>query len=256
MLYYNLYIQIEVSVIKVNNKILKKSAQYYSVLYVEDDAIVRESTSEFFSSYFKEVVVAVDGREALEEYKKYFNTNNKYFDIVISDIQMPNMNGIELTKEIFNIHKKQKIIIVSAYNEVEYFIELIRIGISGFMQKPLTSVQMLDILYEVCLELDIEKEKNRFIHLSLGFTWDTKLKILSYQSNEISLTSNETMILHLFFNNLGKTFTDIEIFNHIHFNDYEKEFSSNSIKSLFKRLRKKIPQELIVTYKNLGYCIK
>ena len=135
--------------IKANNKLLKLSAQKYKVLYVEDEETLRESTAELFEGLFKELVVAEDGQEALEYYTHSLEPDEHAFDIVISDIQMPNMSGIVLSREIVKLNKNQKIIIISAYNETEYFIELIKIGISGFMQKPLTSVQILGILYEV-----------------------------------------------------------------------------------------------------------
>jgi len=195
--------------------------------------------------------VVTDGREALDTYNK----NGEKFDIVITDIQMPNMNGIELSREIIKQNKKQKILITSAYNETEYFIELIKIGVSGFMQKPLNSIQMFEVIYEICQELSQEVDENRYIKICSKFSWDKNLKLL-YRDNEIiQLTSNETMVMELFITNIDQIFTDLDIFNHIYFKDSEKEFSSNSIKSLVKRLRKKIPQELIKTHKNLGYSL-
>lgn len=175
------------------------------------------------------------------------------FDLVITDIQMPNMDGIELSRSIMSMDKSQKIVIVSAYNETHYFIELIKIGVAGFMQKPLTTVQMLDILYDVCLSLDEKSDVQRYTELKEGFLWDQKLKRLSHKNIEVSLTANEKTVLELFIKNIERKFTDIEIFNHLYYHNAEKEFSSNSIKSLIKRLRKKMPQESIQTHKNLGY---
>ena len=62
--------------------------------------------------------------------------------------------------------------------------------------------------------------------------------------------------MDLFVNNVQRKLSDLDIYNHIHFNDSDKEFSTNSIKSLVKRLRKKIPQGLLKTYKNIGYSFK
>ncbi|MBC8236799.1 MAG: response regulator transcription factor [Helicobacteraceae bacterium] len=199
---------------------------------------------------FKKVVIAKDGEEGFFSYKK------ESFDIVITDIQMPNMNGIELSRRIMGVNKNQKIIIVSAYNETQYFIELIKIGVAGFMQKPLTTVQMLDILYDVCLELDEQRDMQRYIKLKEDFQWDNELKVLSDGQAEVSLTANEKTVVELFISNRQSKFTDIEIFNHLYYDDAQKEFSSNSIKSLVKRLRKKMPQDSIQTHKNMGYSLK
>lgn len=237
---------------KVNNKLLKKVAQQYRVLYVEDEENLRNSTVEFFDGLFKEVVVACDGKEALVLYNDYFD-NKKVFDIVITDIKMPNMGGIELSKKIIALNKNQKVLIVSAYNETKYFIELIKIGVSGFMQKPLTSIQMRDILYDVCIELNDEKNISRFVNLGNNYRWDRELKILEENFLEVELTLNEVTLLNFFVVNTGQKFTDIDIFNCIYYDNQEKEFSNNAIKSLLKRLRKKLPTGLILTHKNLGY---
>ncbi|MDB2562254.1 response regulator [Sulfurimonas sp.] len=235
---------------KVNNQLLKTLAQQYTLLYVEDDSILRESTGEFFEELFKKVTIAKDGVEALSLYKK------ESFDIVITDIQMPNMDGIELSRAIMDINKNQKVVIVSAYNETEYFIELIKIGVAGFMQKPLTIVQMLDILYDVCHELDEQRDNKRYMLLTENFQWDKKLKVLSKEKEEVPLTANKKAVLDLFTSSLEVKYTDIDIFNHLYYDNAEKEFSSNSVKSLLKRLRKKMPDDSIVTHKNLGYSLK
>lgn len=237
--------------IKVQGKYkqLRAIAKKYKVLYVEDDSILQETTAELFMGVFKEVVLAKDGEEALELYDESIN-------IVITDIQMPHMNGIELSRAIIQRNKEQKIIVVSAYDETQYFIELIRIGISGFMQKPLTLIHVSEILYEVCLELQKEEELVRYTDLGDTLIWDSELENLLYQNQEIKITLSEKKVLDLLLNNRGTQFTDIDLFNHINFNNAEKDFSSNAIKSLLKRLRKKLPKNIISTEKNLGYSIK
>ncbi|MEA2099585.1 MAG: response regulator [Campylobacterota bacterium] len=141
----------------MDNKLLKKLAQDYTLLYVEDEEFLQEATAEIFKYLFKEVVLAKDGEEAVSLYRSNFNKTGKNFDIVITDIQMPKMNGIDLSKELLKLNKNQKIVIVSAYNEAEYFIELRKIGVSNFMQKPSSSQEITNILYEICMELDKEK---------------------------------------------------------------------------------------------------
>jgi len=233
-------------------KHLKLVSQDKSILYVEDNEDLRESTVEFFESIFENVITAKDGREAIELYK----SSTKPFDIVITDIQMPHMDGIELSREIIKQNRSQKIIVVSAYNETKYFIELIKIGISGFMQKPLTSVQIIEILYDVCIELDEMKENENYIKISESLSWNKELKTLLHDNNNIDLTTTQTDTMDMFLSNLGRKFTDIDIYNHIYYKNVEKEFSSDAIKSLIKRLRKKIPQELIKNNKKLGYYIE
>lgn len=133
------------------SKLLDKSKKL-SVLYVEDD-ISRDATEIFLSQLFNCVHVAIDGVDGLTKYKEYFEENKKHYDIVISDINMPNMNGIELTKEIFAINEKQILIIVSAHDDSNYLMELLNLGVYYYVLKPIKFDKMMSVLKKVCDEL-------------------------------------------------------------------------------------------------------
>ena len=81
---------------------LKNKAKKLSILYVEDEAEVRDRTVNLLSNFFPNIDVAVDGEEGLEKYLQ-----NSY-DIVITDILMPKMNGLELISHIREKNKKQE----------------------------------------------------------------------------------------------------------------------------------------------------
>ncbi len=122
-----------------------------SLLYVEDDLALQQESKELFTVLFKSVEVASDGIEALEIYK------NKDFDVLITDVKMPNMDGVELTKKIKEINPNQSIIIISAYNDTEYLIEFLNLNIKQFIQKPIETNNMLQILYDVSKSIINEK---------------------------------------------------------------------------------------------------
>jgi len=122
---------------------LIKKTQHINLLYVEDDDIARDETGELFSIIFKSVVSAKDGVDALNKYK------SGNFDLVITDISMPNMDGIELTKEIKKINKEQKLIILSAYNDKTYKSKLAQYGVDAILFKPID----MSILEKVLLEI-------------------------------------------------------------------------------------------------------
>lgn len=234
---------------QVTPKILQALSQKYSLLYIEDDDIIRTETTEFLENYFKEVRVAKNGEEGLSAY------NSSSFDIVLSDIKMPVMNGIELSENIMKMNKNQKIIIISAHNETNYFIDLIKIGVSNFIQKPLHTKEMLKVLYEVCIALDEEGEASRYVNLCNHLKWDRQLLVLNNGEEKIELTKSESIVFNLLVSNLGQTFNDIDIFNHVNYDDAQKEFSANSVKSLIKRLRQKLPPKCISNDRNIGYFI-
>jgi DNA-binding response OmpR family regulator len=117
--------------LKSEYKTLKEIAFDMSVLVVEDDISLQEQLKRFLSSFFGSVTAVDNGREALIEYKK-----DKY-DLVITDINMPYICGVELSQKIKYIDETQYIIIISAHTESEKSIQLINIGIDGFIIKPI-----------------------------------------------------------------------------------------------------------------------
>ncbi len=238
----------------MNFKILKQLSQNLSVLYIEDDEIVREKTSVIFKNLFKKVDVAEDGIEALKSYEDCFNRTSSYYDIVVTDIQMPRLNGIGLIKEIFKLNKKQIIIVTSAYNDKEYLVDLINIGVEAFMQKPLSSGNILEVLHEACERFGDEC-KDELVIFDEHYSFNLSKSILYFNTQKVELTEKELKILHLLVENEKQSFSTIEIFNHLYFDFPDKNFSSDAIKGLIKRLRKKIKEGLISNTQQLGYSI-
>lgn len=231
---------------------LKSLTESLVALFVEDDEDLLRSNLPILERFFKKVDTASDGKKALERYTTYKNDTNDYYHIVITDIQMPYMNGIDLSKALLKMNPLQKIIITSAYNDKEYLIPLINIGVSGFLEKPIDYDNMLEVLFNVS---SLFMKHNR-IQLFEEFSFDMTEKIL-YNGNEIiELSVQEQKMMELFCKKPNHYFNAIDIFNHIYYDQIEKEFSIDSIKSLIKRLRKKIPDGLIQNMQSCGYCIK
>ena len=154
---------------------LKNLAKNLSVLYVEDEADLRQSVASYLKKIFDDVRVCVDGSDGLEAYKK------QKPDIIISDILMPNMNGIEMLKLIKDIHPSQNIIITSAYTESEFFIDSIKLGVGSYIIKPINYDQMVEVLYTMVLKISQEKELDLY-HENLEIVIQEKIK--AYESLE------------------------------------------------------------------------
>jgi len=121
-------------------KRLKDAAQSITLLYVEDEPALRDSVSRYLHKLFAQLDVAEDGEQGLALYKA-----NQY-DIVITDIEMPKLNGIEMSKAIKLLNPEQDIIITSAYTNPEYFAEAIKTGVSGYIIKPVDFYQVNQLL--------------------------------------------------------------------------------------------------------------
>ena len=130
---------------------LQKISKHLSVLYVEDDKDLSNRIKRFLIKIFKNVDIAIDGQDGLNLYKKKYEETKKYYDIVISDIYMPNLNGIDMSRDILDINKDQKIVIISAYEEKKYLLDIISLGIDTFIQKPFDMQQLIGTLYKVCM---------------------------------------------------------------------------------------------------------
>lgn len=114
------------------------------ILYAEDDAILRENTTALLKDLFYEIDGVNDGEEAFKCYQAHPN----HYDIVITDLNMPNMNGMELVRNIQLINPKQPIIVVSAHNETEFFLESIRKNVNGYILKPIDFDQLIETLHK------------------------------------------------------------------------------------------------------------
>ena len=137
---------------------LKDIASNYSVLYVEDDKKLRERVVVFLKKFFKDVTSAVDGQDGLKQYTGQ--------NLVISDINMPKMNGLEMSKNIKSLNEEQNIIIISAYSEVSYFLESIQIGVDGYILKPVNNDQLIDVIYKIVEKIDTKKRLENEIEIN------------------------------------------------------------------------------------------
>ncbi|MEA3490675.1 MAG: response regulator [Campylobacterota bacterium] len=126
-----------------------KTSRELTILYVEDNDIVRESTIDMLDALFATVDSARDGAEGLAKYEHYYSENNRYHDIILTDINMPKMNGIEMSRSILAINGEQIIIVISAHNESDYLLTLINMGISNFILKPIDVMQFQKIVFRI-----------------------------------------------------------------------------------------------------------
>lgn len=219
------------------------------ILYIEDDIYINNSITEVLEDLFHNVCSKFDGDAGLNAYKEYYLEQGKYFDLVISDIKMPKLDGVELSKEIYKLNSSQSIIIVSAHNESNYLIDLINIGVERFLQKPFNQTQLLETLH---LILKNTQENNSTILLGSNLKWDMDNDILTHNNNEINLTKKEMLLLKLFIKNAPKITTTDEMFNTIWEDDIYNA-SMNSLKMHISRLRKKLHGLEIETLYNIGY---
>ncbi|MEA3554657.1 MAG: response regulator [Campylobacterota bacterium] len=225
---------------------LKTFSKTLKVLYVEDNKEARESTLAMLNNLFDDIIVANDGLDGLEKFTKneiqQEQGKEKTFDLIISDINMPNMNGIEMCEQIKEISNDIPIIILSGHNESEYFMKSIKLGVDGYLLKPLDFDPLISVLYKIIKNIknNIEFEKNiknqqkyekqealNNMLNNIAHHWKQPLTVISleagliklsneskFYTNESNITSSEAII------------ESVEVLNNI-IKDFEKLFNSN-----------------------------
>jgi YesN/AraC family two-component response regulator len=123
----------------------------YSILYVEDEEITQELIADILKSSCKEVFVASDGVEGLALYKE------KKPDIVLSDIAMPNMDGLTMSEAIKKINSHQPIALFTAFSQSSYLKKAAEIGIATYILKPLDEEQFFNLLNFMTLDLEVNQ---------------------------------------------------------------------------------------------------
>ena len=182
----------EINVIK-----LKQYAAACSVLYVEDDDNIRTHIHTFLSRFFQHIDLAEDGQIGLEKYRA------KHYDIIISDINMPNMTGIEMIGEIRKENPEQIVLVTSAYNDSENLMQLINLGVMHFVQKPFSNKPFLTTLYAVAKHVYLAKEHNKLSEKLLEQAAEAQTVIDLMDNGVVMINNAEVTMANQAFLNMG-----------------------------------------------------
>ena len=132
----------------------------YKLLLVEDDVIIREGIRENISWRklgFDFIGEYEDGNQAIEVIDKFKP------DVILTDICMPFLNGLELANYVSEKLPKTKVIIITGYDKFDYAQKAIKLNVYDFILKPITPDELINILKKIKLDLDKEKAKKRDI---------------------------------------------------------------------------------------------
>ncbi len=168
----------------VDLKELKKLLSSLSLLYVEDNTILQDKASSFFEKLFGKVYKASDGNTGLALFKQYRPS------IIITDIQMPLMDGLEMAQAIRTLEPTAKIIITSAYDEKSYLLKTIELGLNGYLVKPLKVDELSNVLHAIASTLVEERNKQLF-HNYLYSIFNVQANLLVMLKHESVLLANE-----------------------------------------------------------------
>lgn len=222
----------------MDEKMLKKLSKL-SVLYAEDEAGVRQNVSEMLSLFFKNVYLAKDGAVAYELFL------DKSPDLIITDIKMPLLDGIELSKKIRKQDPKAQILIISAHTEVDYMLAAVELSLIRYIVKPITETKLLDALNKF-LET---KNQGGIIEFKDGWFYDMDKKLILHDEDVFELTKKEVRFLELLIDR-DSVITYEEIERELWKDEY---MSLNALRLMMKNLRKKLPTGSLRNVQSIGY---
>lgn len=164
------------------------------ILYVEDEPDLRERIRIVLEMYITHVIVAANGKEGLELFERHLP------DIVVSDIKMPVMDGLELTKRIRKIAPETPVILTTAFTETEYLLKAIELGVAAYVRKPLDCRHLIEtitraatpILQKTALE-EAKKRGEAPLELLLGDS--PAMREVIQQAQRIAETDFSVLIL-------------------------------------------------------------
>lgn len=230
-------------------------SQFFTkVLLAEDESVARDILSFYLNTIFDEVVVAKDGLEGLEIYQKATNKKAK-FDLVLTDIKMPNMNGIEMLEKIYTINPNQKFIIVSAYKDEEKLLKSIDLKVLAYFSKPLNVDNVMKLLIKAKDEVIEEKQRDESsLKINSVYAYNQKTNLLYENNTLVKLSRKETQLLDILMKHRGKII-DLDTFKLQIWEDINT--LDATFRTVMKRLKDKIKTEdFILSRKGQGYIIE
>lgn len=220
----------------------------YSLVYAEDDELIREGYLKFLNHHFTKVYGAKNGQEALELYEHCSP------DIMILDINMPLLDGLKVAKKIRQKDAKIKILMLTAYSDKGKLLEAIELNLCKYLIKPVSTFEFREALEKVVKQIkDIDDDT---YVLNEKFVWNRTKKAIYKNGEEIYLTKKEMLLLELFFSNPSKIQSNIDILNHVWDEDISEEFSTSKLRSLFSKLRNKLGESIFQSIYAVGYKLK
>ncbi len=227
------------------------------VLLVEDEDVARKTLAFYLNTIFDEVVLACDGEEGFSILKENID-KDQTFDLVLTDLKMPNVDGMGMIDLIRELIPNQRFIIVSAHKNEEDLLKLINLRVLGYFLKPLNIDNMMEMLKKAKEEvLEDKKESNansNLVTLNKTYTYDLSSNKLYNNESIVKLSKKELDILQVLIKAIGEVIS-VEKFKEAVWNDIQT--NDSAFRTVMKRLKDKvIDDDFIISHKGYGYIIE
>lgn len=211
------------------------------ILIVEDEDNLSKLLKDAMADFFFSVIVAKDGEEGFMKFKATKP------DIIITDIMMPNCDGLEMTKKIKEVDELIPIIVLSAYSDKEKLLKAIDIGINKYFIKPFDPDEVIEHINKIAPSLN----KRRKVKLKDSYTFDNNSRSLYKDNKLINLTKREKEFFYILLKHSNEVVDSQKIKDSL----WDEPVSDERLRTFIKRLRIKTSKDIIENASGQGYLI-
>jgi len=223
--------------------------KHKTLLYAEDDITTQTLYKEYFELFFKTIYLAENGQQALEIY------HDKSPDVICLDINMPIISGLQVCKNIRKKDNNTKIILLTCLIDKQTLFEAIELGLSSYLEKPISELKLKQALIKLSGQFKAQSKTLICSENNHSYFWDKESQQLLRDNETIHLTKSEKRLLELLVTSQHHILNYQQIHDCVWFDNMDQEYSEKSIKSLIKRIRAKLPENIIINSYGLGYSI-
>jgi len=224
----------------------------YSLLYAEDDKTIRDNFIILLQEMFQNIYIADNGKDTLRLYIE------KKPDIILLDIRMPIIDGLEVAKQIRKNDEKTPIVMITGYSDKDILLNAIDLKLEAYIIKPIDFQKFNETIEKIVDKMN----QKHIIPLRDNLVWDSKNKILIHNNNTIiKLTKKEQLVIEFLIKNLNKFIQNNSMIYHIWENELPDNTHDNKLIQLIYRINKKLQEylneddKLIENSYTLGYRI-
>lgn len=225
----------------MTKEILEK-LQSLTLLYAEDEEGIRKNIADSLRYYVKDVIEVANGDEAFKQYEQ------KKPDIILTDIHMPILNGIEFIKKVRAINRDIPVVMITAHTDKEYLLEAVELHMEKYIIKPLDLEILLEVL-EKCV-LILNTNQKIVLKVDENYSYDYDKKELRFKNQSVILNKKEMYFFEVLISNQNRIVTYEELQEKVWGDDI---MTDSALRSLVRNLRKKLPTDLICNLSGVGY---
>lgn len=228
-------------------KPMKKSLP--TILVVEDETNVRAVIAEYLRLESYRVVEAGNGLEAFDRYREQTP------DLIITDINMPGMDGLSLIENIRVEDARTPIVVISAHSDKEKLLRAVRLNLTDYIIKPLRRNKLKSLVNAALKQpSEVQETPLEWIELGHGFAFEMRGRRLRRDEKPVELTRQQGLLLEILVTHKNQLVESADIYFHIK-QDYALEYNSATVRNLIKKIRKILPETMIRNVYGSGYML-